>query len=369
MLDVGRAVKLEDGDLPVGRLRRRPASGSRASRTDGRRPPTEAAADDRGPARRRRRCPARRDTPARRRAGRSGTRGPPACGCRRDRWRCRGRRTTTGVGNAVRGALRVDRVHLLLQPRQVGLLTRHVVARVVADLEAVPVQLGDLFPGEVVLLVGPEREPLGDEERRAEAVLLQQRPDDRVVDWPWSRRRSAPRACPGFFPTRRRETAPTAGARWRLRPRRASEASRAAASESLQPPRSAHARRGRRRGWGPGAIGKGGAPRASKWRSSLAGFDGSRRRPLVPVLVRRPLLAAQAGRAVPLFRTGRTDSGRLERIPLVLTTPRPAHPAILFLRLPPAQRAADSAEVRLEKPRVGLLAEERQPERRDQKGT
>jgi hypothetical protein len=56
-----------------------------------------------------------------------------------------------------------------------------VIAGVVADLETVPVQLTDLIPGEVVRLVRPEAETLGDEKRRAEAVLLELRPDDRVM--------------------------------------------------------------------------------------------------------------------------------------------------------------------------------------------
>src|SRR5262249_4835785 len=51
---------------------------------------------------------------------------------------------------------------------------RHVVASVVADLEAVFVELGDLIPGHVVALVGREVEPFGDEEGRAELVFLEQ---------------------------------------------------------------------------------------------------------------------------------------------------------------------------------------------------
>ena len=49
-----------------------------------------------------------------------------------------------------------------------------MVAGVVADLEAVAVEAGDLVPGHVVALVRREIEPLGDEEGRAEAVLLEQ---------------------------------------------------------------------------------------------------------------------------------------------------------------------------------------------------
>ncbi len=56
-----------------------------------------------------------------------------------------------------------------------------VVARVIADFKAVPMQLGDLLPRHVVALVGREREALGDEERGTETVLFQHRPSDRVV--------------------------------------------------------------------------------------------------------------------------------------------------------------------------------------------
>jgi hypothetical protein len=43
---------------------------------------------------------------------------------------------------------------------------------VVADLEAVAVELGDLLPGKVVALVGFEGEAFGDEKRGAEAVAF-----------------------------------------------------------------------------------------------------------------------------------------------------------------------------------------------------
>src|SRR5688572_31043536 len=60
--------------------------------------------------------------------------------------------------DAVRRALRVDRVDLRLDPWQVGLGQAHVVSGVIADLEPITVQLGDLLPREVVLLVRAERE-------------------------------------------------------------------------------------------------------------------------------------------------------------------------------------------------------------------
>jgi hypothetical protein len=56
-----------------------------------------------------------------------------------------------------------------------------VVAGVVADLEAVTMELGNVVPGHVVAFVRREVEPLGDEEGRAEAVLLEQRGGDRHV--------------------------------------------------------------------------------------------------------------------------------------------------------------------------------------------
>ncbi len=73
----------------------------------------------------------------------------------------------------------VDRLDLFFQSREVLLVDRHVVAGVVADLEAVPVEMGDLLPGHVVLLVALEIESFGDEERRPEVVLQQNRPHDR----------------------------------------------------------------------------------------------------------------------------------------------------------------------------------------------
>ena len=57
----------------------------------------------------------------------------------------------------MRGELRVDRLDLLLQARQVLLRRGHVVARVVADVEPVPMQLGDLLQA-MSGLVGAERE-------------------------------------------------------------------------------------------------------------------------------------------------------------------------------------------------------------------
>src|SRR5207237_3208025 len=83
--------------------------------------------------------------------------------------------------NAVRGALRIDGRHLLLQSREVGLVQRHVIARVVPDFETVAVQRRDLLPREVVLLVRLKGKSLADEKRRAEPVFLQQRTDNGVM--------------------------------------------------------------------------------------------------------------------------------------------------------------------------------------------
>ena len=74
-----------------------------------------------------------------------------------------------------------DGFQLFGEPRDVLLRDAEMVAGVVADLEAVAVQLRDLLPREVVALVGAEREALGDEKRGAETQSLEQRPRDRVM--------------------------------------------------------------------------------------------------------------------------------------------------------------------------------------------
>ena len=80
-----------------------------------------------------------------------------------------------GLGNAMPQAQLVDMGEFLTQAaEQVG-SDAHVAAGVVADLEAIPVQLGDLLPGHVVSLVGQEAEALGDEEGPPEAQVLEQR--------------------------------------------------------------------------------------------------------------------------------------------------------------------------------------------------
>src|SRR5436309_891073 len=53
-----------------------------------------------------------------------------------------------------------------------------VVPRVIANLEPILVQLGDLVPRHVVPLVGGHIEPFGDEECRPELKLLEQRAGD-----------------------------------------------------------------------------------------------------------------------------------------------------------------------------------------------
>ena len=72
---------------------------------------------------------------------------------------------TDRAGNAVFEALRVDRLELPGQLVQIADVHRHVVARVIADLEAVPVQFGDLLPGHVILFVRPKGKTFGDEKR------------------------------------------------------------------------------------------------------------------------------------------------------------------------------------------------------------
>src|SRR5207237_9539879 len=80
-----------------------------------------------------------------------------------------------GPGDAVSQASGVDGFELLDRPLRVLGAGGLVVAGVVADLESVTVELGDLVPGHVVALVRREAEPLGNKEGRPKAVLVQQR--------------------------------------------------------------------------------------------------------------------------------------------------------------------------------------------------
>src|SRR5262249_42223656 len=90
-------------------------------------------------------------------------------------------RKTNGDGDAVFLALDVDPAKLSGQVADIVAGYTDVIASVVANLEAVRVQLGDLFPGHVVSLVDREVEALRDEERRSESVLLEQRSSHREV--------------------------------------------------------------------------------------------------------------------------------------------------------------------------------------------
>src|SRR5438093_13717437 len=67
-----------------------------------------------------------------------------------------GKSETDRSRNAVLGAAAVDRLELLGQFVQVAGIDGHVVAGVIADLEAVPMQFGNLFPGHVTLPVAQE---------------------------------------------------------------------------------------------------------------------------------------------------------------------------------------------------------------------
>src|ERR1044072_8857659 len=63
-------------------------------------------------------------------------------------------RETNGHRNAMLATTRRDRFELLGQLRHRPLRDAHVVTRVIADLEAIAVQLRDLLPCHVVPLVG-----------------------------------------------------------------------------------------------------------------------------------------------------------------------------------------------------------------------
>jgi hypothetical protein len=58
-----------------------------------------------------------------------------------------------------------------------------VVSAVIADFKPIAVQLADLVPREVILLIRTERERFGDEERGAETVLFRLLVDLSAADW------------------------------------------------------------------------------------------------------------------------------------------------------------------------------------------
>src|SRR5687768_11756396 len=63
---------------------------------------------------------------------------------------------------------------------------------------------------------------------------------------------------------------------------------------------------------------------------------------LVPIAVRGPLVAGQAGGLLPFLRALRTDPGSVERVPSAPAA-RIAEPPVVLLRLPAAARAPDAA--------------------------
>ena len=67
---------------------------------------------------------------------------------------------------------------------------------------------------------------------------------------------------------------------------------------------------------------------------------------LVPIGVRRPLMARQARSLLPFLRTVRTDTRGVESVPPAMTA-GVAEPAIVLLRFPAAARAADALVVRV----------------------
>lgn len=72
-------------------------------------------------------------------------------------------------------ALLVDVGEFLPQSAEKVGADAHMTAGVIAHLEAVPVQLGDLSPSHVIGLVGQEAKTLGDKEGPPEAQFFEQR--------------------------------------------------------------------------------------------------------------------------------------------------------------------------------------------------
>ena len=97
--------------------------------------------------------------------------------------------TETGrARNAMSRALLLDLFDILGELRDGLPGDAEVTAGVIADFESVRVEAFDLLPRHVVLFVGGKFKSLGDEKGGAEAVLFQQRPDecgvagDRIIE-------------------------------------------------------------------------------------------------------------------------------------------------------------------------------------------
>ena len=88
---------------------------------------------------------------------------------------------TARARNALLDTARVDGLDLLSQFVEIAGIDGQVVARVIADLEAVAVQFGNLLPGHVILFVRAEGKAFRDEKGGRETIFLQQRTHYRIM--------------------------------------------------------------------------------------------------------------------------------------------------------------------------------------------
>jgi hypothetical protein len=88
---------------------------------------------------------------------------------------------TDRARDTIFGAADIDRFDLLAQLGERAWRHAQVIAGVVANFETILVQLPDLIPGHVILLIGAERKSFGDEKRGAKAVSLENGPHDGVM--------------------------------------------------------------------------------------------------------------------------------------------------------------------------------------------
>jgi len=83
--------------------------------------------------------------------------------------------------NALLGTARVDGLDLLRQFVEIAGIDGQVVARVIANLEPVAVQFGNLLPRHVLPFVRSEGKTFRDEKGGRETIFLQQRTHHRIM--------------------------------------------------------------------------------------------------------------------------------------------------------------------------------------------
>src|SRR5438874_10891671 len=78
-------------------------------------------------------------------------------------------RKTRRMRNPISGAVLIDRFDLLAQPIQRPSRDAHVISRMITNFEPIPVQLRNLRPRHVILLIRAKPKTLANKERRAKS--------------------------------------------------------------------------------------------------------------------------------------------------------------------------------------------------------